>query len=298
MRFWITVTALLLLPAAINATPQEESPSDPPKSGQTDLASPDDDPGNAVEKETEPEAAAPSQENEQPPSEETTDEASKPEEKELTEPTPKAQEEVPAEESPSETEKKEETDTEAEEETETKLHWRDDPKNLRHPGSYIGFGAQYSNVHTWFTPQEEEFAEKMSLGPFHSWQAVFRVGDALREWFAIGFQIGMTYGGYGSTETTGGFTLLLDTTFYPWRGLGIRPSVGLGFSYAQGKEDYEFGFGGPGCLSLSITYEFRISRLFAIAPIAQILWITGEDFNGLYLSGGLEFIKWFDTPTG
>ncbi len=292
MRFWLLVTILLALPSAAYAGPQNESPKEPEQPPEDQAAQP-----------PEQETTEPSEDEAQPSSDVTTEESTEVEEKESNQPTPEEQEEAPKiAPSNTETETKKETDakeqTDAKKETELKLHWRDDPKTLRHPGSYIGFGAGYTNVHTWFTPQEEEFAEEMSLGPFHSWQAFFRVGDAFKEWFAIGFQINMTYGKDGESGATGGFTLLLDTTFYPWRGLGIRPSVGLGFSYAQGKEEYEFGYGGPGCLSLAITYEFRISRLFAIAPVAQVFWIAGEDFNGLYLSGGIEFVKWFDTPTG
>ncbi len=182
--------------------------------------------------------------------------------------------------------------------SEPKLHWRDDPKTLRHPGSYIGLAIGYNNARTWFVPQEDEFDDEVSLGPYNGWQFSFRTGDAFKEWFAIGFQIDMSYGGYGSEGTIGAFGLLLDTTFYPWRGLGIRPSLGLGFSYAQGKEQFEFGFGGPGSLSLALTYEFRVSRLIALAPVVQASWITGEDFNGLFFFFGLEFLKWFDTPTG
>jgi hypothetical protein len=179
-----------------------------------------------------------------------------------------------------------------------KLHWRKDPATLRHPGSYIGFGGGYTQSRAWFVPQEEEFNDELRLGPFHSWQSIFRVGDAFFEWLAVGFQINLTYGRHGDSQIMGAFGLLLDVTFYPWRGFGIRPSVGLGFSYASGEKDFEFGYGGPGDFSLAITYEFRLTRLFAVAPVAQVYWITGDDYDAFSFCFGIEFIKWFDTPTG
>lgn len=183
-------------------------------------------------------------------------------------------------------------------ESEKKLHWRADPATLRHPGSYIGFGGGWAQHRIWFTPQQEEFDDELEMGPFNAWQSIFRVGDAFFEWLAVGFQINMTYGWHGDNQIMGGFGLLLDVTFYPWRGLGIRPSVGLGFSYASGEKDFEFGFGGPGDFSLAITYEFRLTRLFAVAPVAQTYVITGEDYTAFSFCFGLEFVKWFDTPTG
>ena len=71
-----------------------------------------------------------------------------------------------------------------------------------------------------------------------------------------------------------------------------RPSVR---GFAKGLEH---GGGGPGCFSLALTYEFRVARLFAIAPVAQVYGIVGENFDGFFMFFGLEFIKWFQTATG
>lgn len=177
-------------------------------------------------------------------------------------------------------------------------NWRDDPCVMRHPGSYLSVGAGYAFAHTWFVPLEDEFDDKLKYGPFHSWQVFFRVGDAFFEWLALGFQVDMTSGKISDKTVTAGMALLLDATFYPIAGLGIRPSVGLGFSYASGEQEFEFGFGGPGTFSLALTYEFRIMRLLVIAPVAQTYWITGDDYDELLVFFGLEFLKWFDTPTG
>ena len=94
------------------------------------------------------------------------------------------------------------------------------------------------------------------------------------------------------------FGLLLDTTFYPWRGLGIRPSVGLGFAYVYSNSSSSEGFGWPADVSLTITYEIRITRNFVIAPFVQTYWITGKDFDGLFYCFGIEFLRWFKTATG
>ena len=96
-----------------------------------------------------------------------------------------------------------------------------------------------------------------------------------------------------------GFALFVDPTFYPWKGLGLRPSVGLGFSFAQaGKGSHEFGFGGPGALAFALTYEFRVSRLFVMGPIAQICWTVGDDYDAMFFSFGLQMLKWFMTAEG
>jgi hypothetical protein len=183
----------------------------------------------------------------------------------------------------------------ATETTEPELHWRDDPNTKRHPGSYIGGGAGYAQVRAWVEANKDH--GDLEFGPFHTWYSSIRVGDAFAEWFALGFQVEITNAESGK-EQLGAFNLLLDASFYPVGGLGIRPAVGLGLGFAAGKEDWEFGGGGPGCVSLSLLYEFRVVKLFAIAPVVQSFWITGQGFDGLFLFFGLEFIKWFETPTG
>ena len=174
------------------------------------------------------------------------------------------------------------------------LDWRHDPTVKRHPGSYLGGGLGYVQSRSWFVPQEDEYDDPVDIGPLHGWGAFFRVGDAFLEWLALGFQIDMTSSISGDARSIAAFGLLLDITFYPWKGFGIRPSVGVGFSYATGKADFEIGYGSPLDVSLALLYEFRLSRLFAVAPIAQVYWVTGEDYDGLFLFFGLELIKWFE----
>ncbi|MCP4604900.1 MAG: hypothetical protein GY847_30995 [Proteobacteria bacterium] len=290
----VSSTLLLVVTNTIHAAQPNDDDTTPIESNAEDQADQESEP--APEK-------LPKTETEEPPEVETgkAPESEKPVETEADEPIETIPDE-PIQTSDIEplknkTEKKREVDTE--EQTKPKLHWRDDPKTLRHPGSYIGFGVGYTNAHSWFKPKEDEFDDKLSIGPFHCWQTMFRVGDAFFEWFALGFQIDMIYGGYGGPESISAFALRLDTTFYPWRGgLGIRPSVGLGFAYASGEEDYKTGYGGPASLSLALIYEIRLTRLLVLAPVAQVYWIAGEDFNGLFFFIGLEFLKWFDTPTG
>ena len=173
------------------------------------------------------------------------------------------------------------------------VHWRNDPKVPRRTGSYLGWGVGYSMLNAKFTPIEDEFKEELSLGPMHAFGLALRVGDVIREWFTVGFQIQLTGGTNSEAESITAFGILLDATFYPWRGLGIRPSVGLGVSYAVGKEDYQLGYGWPADLSLSVNYEFRVARTFTLGPVAQIYWIPGEDYNGFFFFIGIEFSKWF-----
>jgi hypothetical protein len=175
------------------------------------------------------------------------------------------------------------------------VDWRDDPSVERHPGSYIGGAAGYAQIRAWVEKNEDH--GDLEFGPMHSWFASLRVGDAFAEWFALGFQVELT-NAYEGKEQVGAFNLLLDASFYPVAGLGIRPAVGLGLGFANGEEEWEFGGGGPGCLSLTVLYEFRITKLFVVAPTAQAFWITGQGFDGFFLFFGVEFIKWFETATG
>jgi hypothetical protein len=175
------------------------------------------------------------------------------------------------------------------------VHWRDDPNTKRHPGSYIAAGAGYAQVRAWLEANEEH--GDLEFGPMHSWFASLRVGDAFTEWFALGFQVEIS-NAYKGKQQIGAFNLMLDASFFPIAGLGIRPAVGLGLGFANGEEEWEFGGGGPGCVSLSLLYEFRILELLAVAPVAQGFWITGQGFDGLFLFFGVEFVKWFETPTG
>jgi hypothetical protein len=173
--------------------------------------------------------------------------------------------------------------------------WRRDPTVQRRPGSYLGGALGYTMSRVWIPANESH--DDLALGPLHSWGLNFRVGDAFAEWFALGFQIQITSARSGATQSSA-FELLLDATFYPWRGLGIRPSVGIGFGYARGEHEWESGGGGPGCLSMSLLYEIRVTRLFTIAPVVQASWITGDKFDGMIFFAGLEFLKWFRTATG
>ena len=75
--------------------------------------------------------------------------------------------------------------------------------------------------------------------------------------------------------------------------------MGLGFSYAMaGTRMHEFGFGGPAALAFAMAYEIRVSRLFSIAPVAQVTWIAGENLDSAFFSFGLQFLKWFMTAEG
>jgi hypothetical protein len=173
--------------------------------------------------------------------------------------------------------------------------WRGDPSVQRHPGSYIGGAIGYANVRSWVEESDEH--DDMFVGPFHTFALSFRVGDAFFEWLALGFQIEIA-SAKRRGQQIGMFNLLLDTTFYPWEGLGLRPSFGLGLGFASGKEEWEFGGGGPGCLGMAVLYEVRVTRLFVIAPIVQTFWISGQGYDGLTIFAGLEILKWFETATG
>jgi hypothetical protein len=182
--------------------------------------------------------------------------------------------------------------------------WRDDPSVLRHPGSYIGGGGGAVHSYAWLPAQKgtenASFASQhdaITFDPLWGWQAFVRVGDAFMEWLAVGFQVDITSSSQGN-ETIAAFALMLDVSFYPWEGLGIRPSIGLGFGYAQGAQSWEFGGGGPATLSLAVLYEFRMMRLFVIAPVVQAYWITGKEYDAVEIFMGIELIKWFATATG
>jgi hypothetical protein len=175
------------------------------------------------------------------------------------------------------------------------LHWRDDPAVLRHPGSYIGGALGYANLRAW-VPENADHGD-LAVGPLQTWMLAFRVGDAFAEWFAVGFRIGLSNNTRGE-ETIGVFDLMLDLSFYPWEGLGIRPSVGLGLGFASGKEEWEFGGGGPFAAALAVLYEIRVTRLFVIAPVVQVVYVGGEEFDALGIFAGLEILKWFATATG
>lgn len=189
------------------------------------------------------------------------------------------------------------TETTTEENDPSKPHWRCDPTVLRHPGSYVGGTIAYLQARTWVDETEDH--AKLEYGPIHSMLSTVRVGDALAEWFAIGFQLEIMQNlSQDKSENVGAMTLYLDTTFYPWEGLGLRPSAGLGIAFAMGEKEFDFGFGGPGSLAFSVLYEFRILRLFTIAPVAQVFWIGSDGFDGLFVAFGVELLKWFDSPTG
>lgn len=174
-------------------------------------------------------------------------------------------------------------------------HWRDDPAVPRRPGSYLSGTIGYMQSRAWVEANKEH--GDLAFGPIHTWMGSLRVGDAFAEWFALGFQVGITNGTQGK-EQVGAMALLLDTTFYPVAGFGVRPALGLGLGFASGDKDWKFGGGGPGCLSLALVYEFRITRRFVLAPVVQTLWITGQEFDGVFLFFGLEIMRWFDTATG
>lgn len=166
---------------------------------------------------------------------------------------------------------------------------RDNPIATRRPASYIGGSLSYAQLRTWLAETDDH--RKLSFGPLHSVANVFRVGDAFTDKFALGFQI-QFFNAKKEKEQISAFALLLDATFYPWRGLGIRPAAGFGFGFAQGENKWEFGFGGPGTLSLALTYEFQISRKFTLAPIVQGTWMAGDDYDGLFVSIGIEMLFW------
>ncbi|MBN2343593.1 MAG: hypothetical protein JXX29_18545 [Deltaproteobacteria bacterium] len=159
----------------------------------------------------------------------------------------------------------------------------------RRPASYVGGSLNYAQLRTWV--EETDDHRKLTFGPLHSVANVFRVGDALHEKFALGFQI-QFLNAKKDHEQVSAFALLLDATFYPWKGLGIRPSAGFGFGFAQGENKWEFGFGGPGTLSFSLLYEFRITRKFTLAPIAQMTWLTGDGYDSLFTLFGIEMLFW------
>ncbi len=168
-----------------------------------------------------------------------------------------------------------------------------------HPQSYLAGGTGYSMMHAWLEENEDHAA--LAYGPVHGWQATIRVGDAFAKWFSLGFQISLAQARSRKRDIRiGAFGLLLDTTFYPVEGLSLRPAVGLGFGYAQGNEDYKFGFGGPTMLSMSVGYELRVTERFYISPVAQVYWITknDEDYDAVMFFLGVDFIKWFESATG
>jgi hypothetical protein len=173
--------------------------------------------------------------------------------------------------------------------------WRSDPSVLRHPGSYIGGAVGYANLRAW-VPENADH-DDLSIGPLNTWMIAFRVGDAFAEWFAVGFRIDISNNTRGE-DTIGLFDLMLDLSFYPWEGLGIRPSVGLGLGFASGKEEWEFGGGGPGAAALAVLYEIRVTRLFVLAPVVQVVWVGGEEFDAFAIFAGIEILKWFATATG
>jgi hypothetical protein len=148
----------------------------------------------------------------------------------------------------------------------------------------------------WLEKNDDHSA--LAYGPLHGYDVYLRVGDAFAEWFSLGFQMGLINGN-GKAQLAG-FALMLDTAFYPFAGLIVRPNVGLGIMYAQGKKEWELGYGGPAVLSLSLGYELRVTRKFYICPTASLMWVTknDEDFDSLTLFLGLELLKWFMTATG
>ncbi len=178
---------------------------------------------------------------------------------------------------------------------EEKLHWRKDPSLKRRPGSYLGGGFNYVNANVWV--EETEDHDDLRFGPMHSWGINFRVGDAFTDWFALGFQILLSSARADHNQVSM-FGLLFDISFYPWKGLGIRPAVGIGMGFAQGENKWDMGGGGPGCLSLAVLYEIRVGRLFSIAPMVQTTWIVSDGYDQINIFIGLEFMKWFRTATG
>lgn len=175
------------------------------------------------------------------------------------------------------------------------VDWRHDPSVERRPGSYLGGGIDYTQVHVFV--EENEDHDALEFSPLHTWGINFRVGDAFTDWFAIGFQMLLSTVNKDGIQSSM-FSLMLDASFYPWKGLGIRPAAGIGMGFVQGENDWEMGTGGPGCVSLALLYEIRVTRFFSIAPMAQAVWIVSDGYDGVYLFIGLEFTKWFRTATG
>ena len=179
--------------------------------------------------------------------------------------------------------------------------WRKDKTLRRRPGSYLGGGLAYSMANAWYTVKLRDLVEDYDIGPMHGSLMAVRVGDAFFDWLAAGFQIDMLNAALAGADEPGAtcFALYVDVTFYPWRGFGLRPSVGVGFGYAQaGKETYELGFGGPLTLAFTASYEFRVSRFFTMGPFVQVAWVKGEDFDSLFFNVGIELLKWFRTAEG
>ncbi len=172
---------------------------------------------------------------------------------------------------------------------------QDETELKRRPGSYLGGTLAYVQSRAWANETDDH--DDLKFGPLHTWGMAFRVGDAFTDWFAVGFQVFFT-NKRSKEESIGAFELMLDASFYPYAGLGIRPSVGIGLGFASGDNDWEFGGGGPACLALAVLYEFRVTRFFSIAPVVNASWITGENFDGFFLLIGIEFTKWFKTATG
>ena len=168
-------------------------------------------------------------------------------------------------------------------------NWRDDPQIRRRPASYVGGALTYVQVHTWIKANKDH--KKLNYGPLHSGTLLMRVGDAFGDKFAIGFQVQSVNAKTKDVQISA-FALLLDLSFYPWKGLGIRPSAGFGFGFAQGHNKWEFGFGGPGTLSFSLLYEFRITRKFTLAPVATTTWLTGDGYDNLFIFAGIEALFW------
>lgn len=170
-----------------------------------------------------------------------------------------------------------------------KVHWRDDVSVRRRPASYVGGALNYAQLRTWLSANDDHKA--LAFGPIHTFATVFRVGDALTDKFCLGFQI-QWLNGKDNKKQISAFALLLDMTFYPYKGLGIRPSAGFGFGFAQGENKWEFGFGGPGTLSFSLLYEFRLTKKLTLAPVAQTTWLTGDEYEGFFTLFGVEMLFW------
>jgi hypothetical protein len=164
------------------------------------------------------------------------------------------------------------------------------PSTRRRPSSYIGGSVNYLQLHAWLAANDDH--KKLQLGPLHGFAPTFRVGDALTEYFSLGFQVQFLIAKTANQQISA-FAIMLDASFYPWRGLGIRPSAGFGFSFAQGSNDWEFGFGGPGTLGLALLYEFRISKVMTLAPIVQATLVGSDGYRSLAILFGVEITAWF-----
>ncbi|MBN2716237.1 MAG: hypothetical protein JXX14_10310 [Deltaproteobacteria bacterium] len=169
------------------------------------------------------------------------------------------------------------------------VDWRNDSTIRRRPASYIGGSLNYVQAHTWLAENDDH--KKLTYGPLHSGTMLMRVGDAFGDKFAIGFQV-QTVNIKSPDVQLSAFALLLDLSFYPWKGLGIRPSAGFGFGFAQGENKWEFGFGGPGALALSLLYEFRVTRKFTLAPVVTTTWLTGDGYDSIFTFAGIEALFW------